>query len=205
MIVGYAYNISNLTIQNCKNTGKCYSAISSVGGIIAGAEHQGALYVKNCYNIGAQETAQYIGGGIIGSVSIGMNAIIQNCYNMGYVDAGKGSHGGIIGDMDVWDSADGDPYAIINNSYNAGTIKQAGSYGGIVGYSKNNSFISLSNNYWETGKGASYGIGYPRANTGTTGVTAATLKTYASKLGSAYIADSDNRNNGYPILKWEVE
>ena len=32
-----------------------------------------------------------------------------------------------------------------------------------------------------------------------------TLKTYATRLGNAYTADTENMNNGLPILKWQMD
>ena len=36
-------------------------------------------------------------------------------------------------------------------------------------------------------------------------VSADILKTYVSQLGEAFTNDSTNINNGYPVLKWQVE
>ena len=74
---------------------------------------------------------------------------------------------------------------------------------GTVGYD-NNTVGTVSNSYCITNTAYSYWRAM--SSTSTDGrVSAEVLKTYASQLGEAYTNDSTNINNGYPVLKWQVE
>ena len=77
---------------------------------------------------------------------------------------------------------------------------------GSNGTSATNPGGSMSNFYCTTGTtytGYYYSSGYKTSTTGR--VAASTLKGYASTLGSAFVTDSNNINNGYPILTWQTK
>ena len=135
-------------------------------------------------------------------------ATISNCYNKGTLE-GLGCRdvviGGILGKMYTTTSK-------ISNSYNMGTIsgnKATGIYvGGIVGasgWSASQAAGKIENSYCTTAtQYANYYWNGSKNVTTTSGrIEASTLKTYASKLGGAFEGDTENINDGYPILKWQ--
>ena len=160
----------------------------------------------------------YGAGGIASYFGNTLNAKIENCYNIGKITGSKYT-GGIVA------FGHGSGTDVINNCYTCGEMNGSGKYA-IVGQGFNISgypTFSLSNNYWLDSCGASSGS-YSSGNTNATPVSTSDLQDLASTLGDAYIADgkikdkngewidnvdSDGNiiyiNNGYPILKWQVE
>ena len=195
-ISGIAGN--NTEISRCANIGDITSA-HSVGGI-AGLLNNGAKILES-YNIGSIKTkttgstnVNYLAGGICGYSDISAN--IVNCYNIGTV-YGYRYTGGIIG------YSEGVGQHNITNCYSIGRLSGNGVFG-ISGLVTAGAQVITTNNYWLTGCGASYGR-YNNSNSGATPVAGEELKTYASKLGDAYVEDSRNINGGYPVLKWQYE
>ena len=128
----------------------------------------------------------------------------MNCYNLGYIH-GIGAIGGIIG------------YAKnvnIQNCYNAGKLEieegKAGYKGGIISSlypESTNNYIS--NNYWLSDCGASYGIANTSNNDGAENRNSEQLKELSEVLGEHFMQDIDQINQGYPYLKenkiqWKV-
>lgn len=147
------------------------------------------------------------GGGILGEIQFyAGTGTIRNCYNTGNVKGTRVSTnevepwiGGIVGTSTNGPVA-GTAYII--NCYNRGTLGTSSQKGGIVGHIGVGT-TNLSNNYWLSTCGASYGIGNQSSNTNAVKTTATKLKDLTSTLGSAYKADSNNINSGYPILSWQ--
>lgn len=85
----------------------------------------------------------------------------------------------------------------VSNCYNIGEISQVKNYGGIMGYNKattttfSNCYYADTCNNWTT--------------TGIQSIELEKLKTYSKILGESYTDDVSNINNGYPILKCQVE
>ncbi len=171
---------------------------SNVGGI-AGSSFQ---IVMKCYNTG---TVQSLGinsskNNNVGGISGYAANTISECYNLGNVTGTTRQVGGIVG------SNASSTVLIkqeIRNCYNIGNIGKGVYYGGIVGGGE-----GASNCYYLNGK-ASSGVGGSTSSNGTdTGATAKTetqLKGLTATLGREFTSDSSNINNGYPILKWQVE
>lgn len=186
-----------------------------VGGIVG--LHDGNM-VSNCYNkasVYAQgPTTKYDTihvGGIVGLMTINNGKQLINCYNTGNI-RGEGScvlAGGVVG-------GNVKPQNECINSYNVGEISIKPSepsrysyIGGVLGrkgwvdyqpggpvtncYCLNN--IVYSYNYWtaEGMKNTTEGV-----------LDSSALQNSASMLGSAFIADPGGKNNGYPILVWEL-
>ena len=194
-IIGWS---NNTEISRCVNIGDITSA-HSVGGI-AGLLYNGAR-VSESYNTGNIKTTttgsfniNYLAGGICGYSAI--RAEIINCYNIGSVYGYKYT-GGIIGYSEEAGQHN------ITNCYSIGKLSGNGIFG-ISGLVTAGAQVITTNNYWLTGCGASYGR-YNNSNSGATPVAGEELKTYASKLGDAYVEDSRNINGGYPVLKWQYE
>ena len=170
-----------------------------VGGIVASPQQNSAII--NCANTGNVTAATYpYAGGIAGSNQGVANSPIINCYNTGTVSGGES--GGFIGGITAYVGNSN-----IENCYNAGTviyrnggvlIGRAGNTAQIVNYVKNS--YGLVSDTVNTGKSACYQ---------TTNLDAATLKdeagmkALAETLGEAYAEDTDNINNGYPVLAWQ--
>ena len=168
----------------------------NVGGII-GAKTQGNIIIDECCNFGNIEVDYAQVGGIIGGTFAG-NTEINNCYNVGNIKGTNignlGRIGGIIGIAYSWNGSEN---ITISNCYNAGEISREAVYGGIIGLLYCNTF-NFSNCYFEN----SCDNG---SNTGIQSIDSITLKSYANILGEAYTNDSNNINNGYPILRWMVK
>ena len=202
-VVGY--NINNSTILNAYNEGEI-TGDHIVGGI-SGQSSKGAI-INGCYNFGNIEATNIDNnistnaGGIVGfnDGSKG-EGIVTNCYNVGTIKGLTANIGGIIGLN----------RGVLQNSYNIGTIENTGEkLGGIVG--SNNRFVyegqeligKTTNSYClENGSINAFG-----ENTGIAGEecstkTSSELKNLASTLGSAFKTDTNNINNGYPILSWQ--
>ena len=78
----------------------------------------------------------------------------------------------------------------------------------------------IKNNYWLLGTGSTYGIGDMNSNLQANGVNSNILQGYATTLGDTFTNDIKEKvldettgtekevwkyNNGYPILKWQLQ
>ena len=221
-IAGYLYNGSSAI--NCYNIGNITSSTTSkmIGGIV-GYSHNSHL--KKCYNEGTIKSDTNIisvAGGIVGSLTskslleecfnngeiqgdniiggiLGQNldaVIIRNCYNTGRV-RGEIKIGGISGQNT----------AELYNCYNIGEIQGTIKVGGIVGENS----ISLS--YYTSGVlKNTYSLentceaicGYNNSIIEDSSIKSEEeMKLLVSILGETFKEDTNNINNGYPILNWQ--
>lgn len=194
---GGILGISSNIIQYCYNTGTISGANSYVGGIAA---YLSGGSINGCYNTGnvtASASSSGYGstthaGGIAGSAG----SSIRNCYNKGII-TGYGSAGGIVG----WHQSG--PY--ITNCYNVGQYKKTSTgteYGSIVGYAPYAANGKLTNCYSLSSR---FQGGSTIPQTDCEAVDEETLKTYAEKLGDEFMDDTTGINDGYPVLKFQVE
>ncbi len=205
--IGGIVGSSTGTIQKCTNTGSI-TGTHGAGGIVG----SGNVSIKLSVNKGNIISTEVVNGytmigGIIGFLAYEGTGTIENCYNTGKVQSAQNA-GGIVGD-----SIGGGGKATIRNCYDRGSISGkvvngVGSSGGIIAAINSNGTITMSNNYWLSTCGTSYGVGWNNKtlnsnNTGATPKTATELKSLAPTLGSAYKTDSKNINSGYPILTWQ--
>ena len=120
-----------------------------VGGVV-GYNYSGGN-VTNCYNTGGVKVTGNDGrvGGVVGWNS----GNVTNCYNTGGVKVT--GNGGRVGGVVGWN----DSGANVENCYNTGSGNSVGgnSVDGVVGY--NDSSASVANCYYQTGKGATVGVG----------------------------------------------
>ena len=188
-IVGYAYD--NVNISNCYNNATIAINDNFVGGIIGYAKNN--VSIESCYNSG--EISGKEAGGICGGFE---NIKILNCYNIGSIrgndhNTGIGGIGGGAGN-----SSNND---IIKNNYNIGNLYNISQYsiGGILG-NKNISTI-LENNYFL--ENTVNGGNGSNVFDGTESKTDIEMKEIHNMLGEAFKEDTENINNGYPILYWE--
>lgn len=204
-IISEAANIGGIVgalnytvLNNCYNLGKI-EGIYAIGGIIGTtAESE----IKECYNLGdiegkgqEDELGTYCGG-IVGS---GVTSKIASCYNDGnIVSLGKYA-GGIIGRL----LSRGE----VTNCYNKGIVENHGiSNGNIVGFLYSES--KTDNCYFSKEICDLEGVG--RTNNDTT------INKSISYMKTSDFVDDLNKdeeifvidigiNDGYPILKWQVE
>ena len=211
-------------ISNCKN----YANLNVSGGIVGFVV--GSVLIENCINYGNLEDA---GGGIVGSSNgtdweqfeDEYNTII-NCANYGNVSNDSNNVGGIVGyfkgtisnsfnagniTMNANRNNTGGIVGVINgnilNCYNIGNVNGYYAAGGIVGLlskETNNSFKNCYNTGNVQGSGdAGELVGGNQSATQIQNSYTSSDTFGANDLGSAYKEDTNNINNGYPILNWQ--
>lgn len=175
------------------NAGNIINGTEDITGGILG----GWGTVKNSYNYGSVASKAFSIGGIAG-----WETRSYYNYNLGSVNSAMSSIGGIIG------ASSGDK--IIEHCFNSGVINSPYA-GGIFGnqYGVNeikNLTIKLTNNYYLSGS-ASYGLGTYRSNQGAEPLSQDEMPSVISVINgdNAFVEDTNNINNGYPILKWQAE
>ena len=181
---------SGCIIKNCYNKGNC-EGVDQIGGIIGTSEGT----IENCYNTGNIKSGDDVGG----IVAIGNSTSISNCYNLGNLEGY--SIGGITSVSNY----------IISNCYNSGrfSLLNGGISAGIVRSSGNIS--KLENNYYLTGTdtlGVKYDGSFEvtKDKAGSYEATD-TMPSVISVINgeNAFIEDTKNINNGYPILSWQTK
>lgn len=193
-IIGSGYSGE---VKKCNNFANVSGSGSNASGIIGFAANKAGenFIVSKCYNTGNISGA--FAGGISGWSSYMQ---IQDCYNVGEIK-GSSHTGGIIG----WTSQKGS----IINSYNIGKVTGTPTnlVGGILG--RYNNVPTLTNCY-NLNTSSAYAIGDDNGAWGTLDniweghvetKTEEGMKGLADTLGSSWIDDIDNVNNGYPVLK----
>ena len=184
---GISSGVSESEIKNCYNKGNINSNGEQFAAGIVGY-HMGNVLI-NCYNIG-----NIIGGSEAGGIVGGSQDAVRNTYNLGNI-FGRNT-GGIIGQL--YDPSG----AAVYNSYN---ISKAS--GGIVGivYQNQNRF-KLSENYYLKDM-ADYGFYSLKSNQGAEPLSKDDMPSVISVINgdNAFVEDTNNINNGYPILKWQAE
>ena len=184
--------VDNSKFYNIYNAGN----VSAIGEQFAAGllGYTGRTIIRNCYNYG-KISGDNESGGIVGGFQ---SLEIQNCYNLGQISSWNA--GGIVGQLF-------DPTSPkIYSSYNSGTV----SGGGIVGnvYENTNNNFKLSGNYYLKDS-ANYGgrTNDTDFNTGAEPLSADEMPSVISVINgdNAFVEDTNNINNGYPILKWQAE
>ena len=198
---------SSATINGKKNS-------AGIAGAISGN-------ISNVYNLGfVNSNSTQFAAGIVGYL-IGTSSKLKNSYNMANILGGYDC-GGIVGGSPAQISNTYNLGDILSSSYGAGIVGQLydlvspkvyDSYnigiadGGIVGniYQNQNKF-KLSNNYYLQGT-ASYGINSLQSNVGAEPLSEEEMPSVISVINgdNAFAEDTNNINNGYPILKWQAE
>ena len=182
-IAGNISNVYNLGVVNSNST----QFAAGVVGYLMWASSK----VENSYNA-AKIYGEHEPGGIVG----GSTAQISNVYNLGVVLSSSGG-GGIVGQL--YDPSG----AGIYNSYNIGKTNA----GGIVGdvYQNQNRFKLYENYYLEDS--AFYGVLSAKSNDGAEPLSQDKMPSVISVINgdNAFVEDTNNINNGYPILKWQAE
>lgn len=179
-------------VKNLSITGYI-SAGRSVGGIVGkcGQSNLGCQIV-NCANFAEIHGAQKKGtGGIAGAAwNKKTSGAIINCYNAGDVYGGYTDEtGGIAGANEI---------ALVN-CYNVGTVHLDG--GASLAADAGGSY---TNSYWLTGTASTGVYGYTGANVTEMSSADMQASTFVDALGSAFAADTEGINNGYPVLYWQA-
>ena len=203
--------IGQHTVSNCKNYGNITNS-GAVGGIVGATNSNGSDWpdefknyshkIINCGNYGdITEQGENSCGGITGY----FNGDILNCANKGKI---KNEY---TGDLSYTGGIVGMIYGEIENCYNIEDVTGTKNIGGILG-AADNSIESYISNCYSSGKisgeentGNIVGD-IDRVSTDITKIINCYTKdnTFtAEDLGKAFKEDTENINNGYPILDWE--
>ncbi|MBO5478437.1 MAG: hypothetical protein J6A04_01785 [Clostridia bacterium] len=176
--------IRNLGIENIiiKNNGGCSGGIT---GLLWNSE------IINCYAKG--NISASLAGGINGFSQKG--AKITNSYHIGNVIGNAESYpiaGGIVGRN----------YEMVENCYHVGNIdiNTGERKGGIIGFNVDG---DAKNCYYLQSSTVTGGIQLSDIEGKAEGKTQEQLKLLAGTLGSAFKTDTNNINDGYPILTWQ--
>ena len=147
--------------------------------------------ILECYNTG-NISGDRFAGGIVGNIGVG---IIENCYNTGIIESDDKScmSGGISGQSNM---------GVIKNCYNAGSLIGKNSCKSAIAKVRSGTFEFR--NYYISNCGTDYASYSDPTDEMSICVTEEELKNLAPSLGEYFTKDVENINNGYPILKWQV-
>lgn len=167
-----------------------------VGGIAGSVNtYSGNIAIEKCQNKASITGGQSVGG-ILGSCtySNGHSVSIIECANTGDIISKAKQAGGIVGSVSGGHT--------IQNCYNRGTITANSDKGGIAGFAQNASPV-LEKCYTT---GDVEVIGRNKNNVAKCTACyklASTTDENIKQLGSPFVADENNINDGYPILSWQ--
>ena len=165
----------------------------SLGGIVGkiGKTNDGGV-ISGCANYATIIGTDAKGtGGIVGA---GWNySTIKDCFNIGTVTGGWPA-GGIVGSNE----------SDVTNCYNAGTVSSAAgvSYGMAIGTNQGG---TLKNSYYlkDSGEGGGYYNALSSDEFGEKEANEMKSAEFADLLGDAFVQDTQNNNQGYPIFSWQ--
>ncbi len=211
-IGGIAVNVelSKAVVRNSYNLGKIVAKTKLGNAAIGGISRNisSGSTVENCYNKG--ELNCYIDnidnsiaiGGVVGTID-DSSCFLKNSYNVGKIAIFSNIDfqdllkvGGIIGVNQGKN---------ISNGYNVGEIEVNGEnalVGEIAGEVREDNNSSVSNMYYL--KNTPFGKSKLTGNEAVL-VTEEELKNLEVTLGDMFKKDSNNINNGYPILNWQCD
>ncbi len=217
-IIGHSTSIGeeqSEIIQNCYNAGTIVSSSDTnlenyVGGVAGGTR---TTKVRYCYNVGqisAHHNRAYIGGiSGVASVNGQGSCLIDSTINIGEITIKNPQilvAGGIVGD--TFGETGNQTTAKINNSYNIGKInikpKNETCFAGGISASKYGNKFIHDNCYYLKGT-CEAGNGDPAGNDN--GINELQSISDFPKIleiingDNAFMEDTNNINNGYPILK----
>lgn len=206
--------VKDLTVQGTITLTGSGSSSYGAGGIVgqlSGAEGS----VRNCRSDVAITGGQNVGG-IVGYVSSGYSTAtksITGCVNTGRITSNSNNAGGIVGYISG--------QVTVDSCYNRGTVAGGGwRAGGITAYLYSSNAV-IKNCYTTgdvTGKDSAAVVGNKSSGSlsgcyylDTLGTdsnaiakTSDELKKLAPTLGELFMSAPEGKNDGYPILKWQV-
>lgn len=176
-------------VYNCVNNSSFTITMDLGQAGIVGAAYGGT--VSCCVNNGDIMGSTNVGG-VVGYVDRG--ATVENCYNTGSVGFSGYYAGGIVGYL-----VDG----AVRNCYNVGKVST--DYSGCAVIGTTDFGVTIENCYYLT-----LPDGATDENTGVTAKTEDEMKgaDFLAALDNGqglWVADDKGINNGYPILKWQVD
>lgn len=194
MTSGVAAYALGLMIKDCYNTGKINSNDKQFGAGIIGYLGYKTSSIENCYNSGILNGGTQ-SGGIVG----GLQGVVSNTYNVANLISSSGV-GGIVGQLYTETSP------IVKNNYNVGKINDATGGGIIDSYFGNKSDYVIQDNYYLLGS-ANYGVSFLKSDVGAAPLSQDNMPSVLSVINgdNAFVEDTNNINNGYPILRWQAE
>lgn len=206
--------VKDLTVQGTitltGSGGSSYGA-GGIVGQLSGTEGS----VRNCRSDVAITGGQNVGG-IVGYVSSGYSTAtksITGCVNTGSITSNSNNAGGIVGYISG--------QVTVDSCYNRGTVAGGGwRAGGITAYLSSSNAV-IKNCYTTgavTGKDSAAVVGKKSsgsisgcyyldklgADSNAAAKTSDELKALASTLGELFMSAPEGKNDGYPILKWQV-
>ena len=191
-------------IINCYNTGNIFGDVQFAAGAIgyqSGDDH----IIRNIYNYGNVKGG-IESGGIVG----GIQGTVMKTYNLGKIECLNNYCGGLVGQAYLAYSPR------IYNSYNSGKVEGFGILGTLNNEDgTHEGGYKIMNNYYLSST-ASWGIGekydgdvYSKvySNDGAEPLSQDQMPSVISVINgdNAFVEDTNNINNGYPILKWQAE
>ena len=197
-LIGRAY--TGVEIVNCSNSGAVEGSGNRVGGIV-GYSSGGEVSIKQCVNTGTVTGTNNQIGGIVGNITNG-TVTIGNSYNTGAI-TGTGQYSNMLGGI-IGQTTKSGPTDNLANCYSTGMCTVTTSMnkpGSLLGNKSNNGTITNCYVLDTAAAGAVAGA----AQDGVTSKTDEEMKSsdFVSLLGDAFVKDSADINNGYPILKWQ--
>lgn len=199
-VMGISFFGSNISTNSNSGNIKGNNYIGGIGGYsaaqiekninsgdITGQVYVGGLVGVN-YTMGdinsSCNSGKVEGENNIGGVAGTNNASISNCYNKGNITAKDYRAGGICGQNAT--------ESYIYSSYNMGNVVGIRDFDGIAG----GNFGTVTNSYYLEG---TVRDGSPEQN-----MSDEDLKNNAvNLLGEDFVQDTENKNNGYPLLNWQ--
>lgn len=215
-ISGICSNSTRGVITKCYNEGKITGNIIQNYGRTCGiSSNNNGTWIAYCYNTGAIQTitdkVNARAAGITNtSYTETEDSTILSCYNTGAIQiTSNGSEDTCPVAAGVMAQLEGN--AQMKNCYNVGTTKIIAlkeeitkrRNAGVAGYCQASS--SIENSYWLTGVSLK-GVGEAESTADISKVyekTMTEMKNSATLLGSDFKEDTNNINNGYPILSWQ--
>ena len=191
------------TITNCGVTGTVKNTASSqtyTGGLIGYVYHtSGITRISNCFStasVSCGSSSSAAVGGLIGYLYA--QSTVTNCYSTGSVtttsSASKAS--GLLNAYAFSSTYKSE----IQNCYTSAQVSASSGY--FVCYNYGN-YCTFTNCFYDSTIAGSKTISYKAVQSGLTAKTSDELKDLADALGDDFLADTQNINNGYPILAWQ--
>ena len=184
--VGGITGVNNGTIMKCINQAN----ISSRGETAGGISGLNGLYgttgiIGECCNYGSIYAGSWNSAGIsaaCGTHNSGSIGYIFNCYNVGTITGGNGYNGGIVASCGY-----GGGSSYIYNCYNEGNIVCTQQGGSLI--YENIYYTEVDITVDNLNKNSNIVQGLQEKNL---------------YISNAFTSDTSNINNGYPILKWQL-
>jgi len=184
----------NGVIEQCVSKfAKIRLSDGAYGGIVGNAE---GTTIKNCATMFVDIYGDSREGGIVGKLT---NGVVENCYVSGNIESFGGLTGGIVGDNIA---------GTVSNCYSVANMINTNATC-IIGWNTNG---TIEKNYYVPIPEGRKGIAGSDMLDGVDSIpgqveakTAEQLKSadMLTLLGPAFKEDTNNINNGYPILSWQ--